>query len=171
MGTGLFRITHGGYHRPLVTAVSLFVLGCGTDGSTPLGPTGALLSDHLDEGRGRVVLVPDAHAPGWPSDPLTIGEVSIAGDTIRIGVSFGGGCREHRLQLLAETTWMESNPVQVHARVAHDAGGDACEALIHGTLHFDLAPLRRMYQAAYQTTTGRIWLRLAGAEGVIVYEF
>ena len=171
MGTGLFHASLLGRWRRLVTACSLFVLGCGADGSANLGPSEVLLSDNLDEGRGRVVLVGDAHAPGLPSDPITIGAVSFDGDTIQIEVAFGGGCGDHRLHLLAETTWMESWPVQVHARVAHDANDDPCDAVLQGTLRFDLTPLKRMYQQAYQTATGKIALQLAGATGVPVYEF
>lgn len=170
MGTGLFRDT-ANWRRRLATAATLVALGCGTDGSTGLGPSDALLSDNLDEGRGRVILVRDAHAPGLPSDPVTIGSVSFDGDTIVIDVSFGGGCAEHRLQLLAETTWMESWPVQIHARVAHDANDDPCDAVLQGTLRFDLGPLKRMYQASYQTVSGKIALRLAGATSAPVYEF
>lgn len=171
MGTGRFHAIVFGRQRRLVTAIALFALGCGTDGSANLGPSEALLSDDMDEGRGRVVLVADASAPAWPSDPITIGDVSFEGDTIQIEVSFGGGCRDHRLQLIAETTWAESYPVQVGARVAHEANDDPCDAVLHGTLRFDLSPLKRMYQAAYQTRTGKISLRLAGATNVPVYEF
>lgn len=171
MGTGLSHWRDVTFRHTVVAAVTLALLGCGTDGPTSLGPTEALLSDDLDEGRGRVVLVPDANDASLPRDPVNIGAVSIEGDTIQIRVAFGGGCAEHRLRLLVETTWMESYPVQVPARLAHDANDDACDAVINGTLRFDLSPLKRMYQAAYQTASGKISLRLAGAEGVPVYEF
>lgn len=171
MGIGLFHALYFSRQRRLITTILLFGLGCGTDGSAGLGPSEALLSDDLDEGRGRVVLVRDASARGLPSDPITIGEVSFDGDTIQIEVSFGGGCAEHRLQLVAETTWMESWPVQVFARVTHDANDDPCDAVLQGTLRFDLSPLKRMYQQAYQTPTGKIALQIAGATGVPVYEF
>lgn len=171
MGIGLSHAFHFSRRRRLITAISLFTLGCGADGSANLGPSEALLSGNLDEGRGRVVLVRDASAPELPADPLTIGGVSFEGDTIEIEVSFGGGCAEHRLQLVAETTWMESYPVQVFARVTHDAHNDPCDAVLHGTLRFDLTPLRRMYQRSYQTATGKIALQIAGATGVPVYAF
>jgi hypothetical protein len=97
--------------------------------------------------------------------------VTIEGDSIRIGVSFGGGCAEHQLQLIADVVWAESYPVQVGARLAHEDNDDACDGLITGSLSFDLSPLKRVYQASYQSRTGKIALRLEGAPSVPVYEF
>ena len=45
-------------------------------------------------------------------------------DSIVIDVEHGGGCREHRYQLLAGSAFAESHPVQAGLRVSHDDGGD-----------------------------------------------
>jgi hypothetical protein len=100
-----------------------------------------------------------------------VGAVQIDGDSIRVAVSFGGGCRGHAVQLISETTWMESYPVQVNARLAHNSNADPCDALIGGSLHFDLSPLRERFRQSYNSTSGRIQLRLAGAASVPVYVF
>jgi hypothetical protein len=57
----------------------------------------------------------------------------------------------------------------VSARLAHDADGDMCRALISEDLHFDLAPLRRHYQEAYGQGPGVIAFILEGWR--ITYEF
>lgn len=105
------------------------------------------------------------------SDALTVGSVAIDGDTLRVTVTYGGGCQRHALQPIAETVWLESYPVQVYARISHNAAGDLCKALITRTLHVDLSPLKEEYRETYQTTAGRIALRLAGAKDVPVYVF
>jgi hypothetical protein len=123
------------------------------------------------EVRGQVLLVDGINSPAWADDPLTITSATIEGDTLHLVVTYGGGCMRHALQLIAETSWMESYPVQVRARVAHNAGGDPCEALVQRVLRFDLGPLKREYQRSYQTATGRIVLRLGGSGGPVEYAF
>jgi hypothetical protein len=73
----------------------------------------------------------------------------VEGDTLSLDVQYGGGCAEHRFALLVDPAFMESQPVQVVARLAHDAGGDMCRALLTRTLRFDLTRLRQRYVAAY----------------------
>ena len=157
------------WRRLTVAALALAACGTGDDGG--LGPVPAVLSSATGQGRGSIVLVRDLRDPQWPADPVTISDVAIEGDTIRLDVSFGGGCAEHHLQLIADVVWAESYPVQVGARLAHENNDDACDALIAGTLSFDLSPLKRAYQASYQSPTGKIALRLEGAPSVPVYEF
>jgi hypothetical protein len=157
--------------RRRLTLAALALAACGTAEDGGLGPGPAVLSGAIGQGRGRVILVRDLRDPQWPSDPVTITGVAIEGDTIRLGVSFGGGCRDHQLQLITDVAWMESYPVQVAARVAHEDNDDPCDALITGSLSFDLSPLKRAYQASYQSPTGKIALRLQGAPSVPVYTF
>lgn len=154
-----------------VTLAALALAACGTGKDAGLGPVPVVLSDAIGQGRGNVILVRDLRDPQWPSDPLTIGDVAVEGDTIRLDVSFSGGCTEHQLQLIADVVWAESYPVQVGARLAHEDNDDACDGIITGSLSFDLSPLKRAYQASYQSRTGKIALRLQGAPSIPVYEF
>ena len=159
--------------RPVTSALAAcavaFALACArTDSVAPVNilppaPNGDLQT--------RILLVPAVNSSVWMSDALTVGNVAIDGDTLRVTVTYGGGCQRHALQPIAETTWLESYPVQVYARISHNASGDVCRALITRTLHVDLSPLKDRYRETYQTTSGRIALRLAGAKDVPVYVF
>jgi hypothetical protein len=135
---------------------------------SPADPPPAALRQEL---RGRILLVPSVNSSLWSSDPLSVGAVTIDGDTLSLTVTYGGGCQRHALQPIAETVWMESYPVQVLARIAHNAGGDLCKALVTRPLHIDLSPLKDLYRESYHQSSGRIAIRLAGAKDVPVYVF
>ena len=159
--------------RPLASALAAcavaFTLACArTDSVSPVTIVPAAPNGDLQT---RILLVPAVNSSVWMSDALTVGNVAIDGDTLRVTVTYGGGCQRHALQPIAETTWLESYPVQVNARISHNAAGDLCKALITRTLHVDLSPLKDRYRETYQTTSGRIALRLAGATDVPVYAF
>jgi hypothetical protein len=64
---------------------------------------------------------------------------------------------------------MESFPVQVAARLAHDADGDPCRALLTSTLRFDLSPLRGHFEASYGPGRGTVVIGLGGRR--ITYTF
>lgn len=146
------------------------LLACG--GRDPVAASDDLSPTSLNaELRGKILLVESVDSPAWAKDPLTFGAITIEGDTLSASVTYGGGCRRHALQPLAETTWMESWPVQVGARIAHHANEDPCRALVTRQLRIDLSPLKERYQETYRSEHGKIRLRLTGAERVPVYEF
>src|SRR4029079_7969979 len=129
-----------------------------------MAPDQAALTATGTDLRTQILLVSSVSSPVWASDPLSISSASIEGDTLRLPATYGGGCRRHALQPIAETVWMESYPVQVSTRIAHNAGGDACKALVSRVLHIDLSPLRDAYRQSYHTSSGKIALRLAGTD-------
>ena len=51
---------------------------------------------------------------------------NIDGDTLQLTVSYSGGCEEHEFKLVAWNYFLESNPVQAHVLLAHNANGDLC---------------------------------------------
>lgn len=116
-----------------------------------------------------IILVDDLRPGDWPRDPAHIEKAEVFGDVLSLRVSYSGGCREHGFQLIASRQFMESYPLQVSTHLAHDAHGDACEALIVEDLLFDLTPLKKFYQDAYRSPSGTLLLRLASLE--IRYEF
>lgn len=120
---------------------------------------------------GAVNEVSDMTSPAWPSDPLTIQSATITGDVLHATVNFGGGCARHRIALLIGHVFLESHPVQVHARLAHDANGDMCEALLTRTLTFDLTPLKRRYRASYGGGSAAIIINLSGLPRSLRYDF
>jgi hypothetical protein len=123
------------------------------------------------DGRGPAVLSDVADDSRWPSDPLAIDKASVDGDTLAVSVSHGGGCAQHSYQLVIARIWMESNPVQVPARISHDAHGDNCKALLRKDLRISLVPLADAYRAAYRQTHGSVSIRLTGWSAPLLYAF
>ncbi|HZI30632.1 MAG TPA: hypothetical protein VFD64_20885 [Gemmatimonadaceae bacterium] len=115
---------------------------------------------------GQIVIAENIDAPQWPSDPVTVVSAEVKGDSLELVVNYGGGCRAQSFLLLSDAAWMESFPLQVGVRVARDAQGDNCKALLSRMLRFDLSPLKAAYNAAYQSTTGIIRLNIRGFESV-----
>lgn len=128
----------------------------------------------IDPPRGRVVIV-EATGQGrgrWGADPYELNAATIMGDTLTVTVSYSGGCETHQFTLVASNVFLESYPVQLGASLAHDANGDTCERWVTEDWDFDLTPIKRMYQEAYQEDAGTIVLRLEHApEPGLVYEF
>lgn len=134
--------------------------GCGSAG--PVAPMDAFLTATPQEAVASVLLVPEDDPRPWPMDPWTFRSHALDGDTLTLSIQYGGGCRVHRFALLVDPAFRESDPVQVSARLAHDADGDMCRALISEDLRFDLSPVRRHYQRSYGEGPGVILIFLEG---------
>ncbi|MGQ0643091.1 MAG: hypothetical protein ACT4P6_20280 [Gemmatimonadaceae bacterium] len=120
---------------------------------------------------GLVAIVENVSAAGWPRDALDVTSAEVIADTLRLGVQFGGGCATHRFALLLGSAFMESHPVQVHARLAHAAGGDMCKALLTRDVAFDLTPLKQRYRASYGAGPAAIVINLVGHATSVRYSF
>ena len=111
-------------------------------------------------------------ANAWGTDAYTINAATLEGDTLRINVSYSGGCETHAFTLVAEQRFLESFPVQLRVSLAHNANSDTCEAWITEDYHFDLTPIKEIYQKGYRTDTGTIVLRLKDAPpSRLAYDF
>lgn len=108
---------------------------------------------------------------GLANDPIAIDSARVDGDTLAVSVSHGGGCSDHTYRLVVGTEWMESSPVQVGARISHDAHGDNCRALLRYNLRISLSPLADAYRASYQQNLGSVMIRLAGSSASLLYKF
>lgn len=149
-------------HRVPAAALVLLLLalpGCSSSG--PSAPADLLMAI-ADDQVAPALLIPRDDLRGWPFDPWTFVAHEIQGDTLFLEVRYGGGCREHRFALLIDPAFMESFPVQVAARLAHDADGDPCRALLTRTLRFDLSPLREHFEASYGPGRGTVVMGLGG---------
>jgi hypothetical protein len=106
---------------------------------------------------GSAVIVDDLGH--WPSDPVTIEEATVHGDTLFIAVSHAGGCvPDHDFALVFSNLFMESLPVQMSGVLSRDGKGDMCRALVGSNLRFDLTPLKDAYRRAYGETSATIVL-------------
>lgn len=150
------------YRASAVVCFALLV-ACGKE------PSGSDAPNAMADG--AVNVVSDVSSSAWPSDPLTIESAIITGDLLQVTVRFGGGCARHRIALLISHVFMESHPVQVHARLAHDGGGDMCDALLTRTLTFNLTPLKRRYRASYGAGSAAIIINLSGLPRSLRYDF
>jgi hypothetical protein len=65
----------------------------------------------------------------------------VDGDSLRLMVSYSGGCQVHEFSLWKLPAQSVENP-PVELLLAHNANGDMCEAWITRWLSFSLAPLR-----------------------------
>ena len=108
----------------------------------------------------------------WGHDDYVVNSAALDGDRLSIEVSYGGGCREHTFTLVVSETFLESDPVQLPAVLAHDANGDPCEAWLTASHVFDLAVVRAHYRRAYGPGPGRLVLQIDGVAGhEFMYEF
>lgn len=89
----------------------------------------------------RLQLVAGLVPARLPADPATIERASLTGSILRLDLSYGGGCREHRFALVAGTSFGESQPLFTVMRLAHDAGGDTCEARVRRSITVDVSPI------------------------------
>ena len=104
------------------------------------------------------------------SDPFEVNAARIAGDTLIVNVSYGGGCADHVFRAWADDAFRMTDPVGLAIAITHDAHGDACERWVTEDLRFDLTPVRK----AYQEDTGVIRLLLDPAppdDGDLTYRF
>lgn len=146
--------------------MSLIALGC-YDSTAPLDQTPA--TDHITS-----TLVYALDPGDWPRDPFVLDSTAVVGDTVSLGVTFGGGCRDHGFTLVMSALFQESNPVQSQSLLSHDSRDDPCDALVHRDLSTDLAPLKLAWREAYQRTSGTIVLRILLPDETVVpiaYDF
>jgi hypothetical protein len=146
------------------TAAAIVLAGC----SSPSDPE--IIRDpptYVIDLRGTVV----TSDTDLPSDPIAIDSARVEGDLLVAMVTHGGGCAHHTYQLVIGSAWMESFPVQVGARIAHNANGDNCRALLRPSLRMSLRPLADAYRASYHQDHGTVSILLSGTTGTLLYKF
>jgi hypothetical protein len=82
--------------------------------------------------------------------PYRVGEASIVGDQLNLGINFGGGCRSHYfVNYLIKHTSNDSQTPEAIMVLCHYDNSDFCEAYISKSLSFDLTPVQRIYPESY----------------------
>ena len=119
------------------------------------------------------VLVRDLRDPAevGPRDPVRIVDARVHGDSLRVAVETGGGCRRHTFRLAIAQGFLESDPVQVRAALGHDAQGDPCRALLRGELAASLRPLAEAWRRDYRAQRGTVIIHLDGWSTALRYSF
>ena len=144
------------------------------DGSVSVSP-GDIPTDDTKLLGNVVITDPGGNdADRWRNDEYQLNGATLADDTLTISVAYGGGCQTHEFTLIAADAFMESDPVQLSVSIVHNANLDFCERWVEEMYHFDLTPIKKMYQAAYQQAAGTVVLNLKslpeGADA-LVYKF
>lgn len=84
------------------------------------------------------------------SDPFRLLNANVDGDLLEIEVEYGGGCREHQFELIANPkAFMESEPVQANIYFLHENHDDLCKALVRKKYTFSLQPLKEAFRELY----------------------
>lgn len=131
-------------------------------------PADILPSEPIDS----VLVFTDDPGDTFGTDHFVINSATLTGDTLKINVSYGGGCEAHQLTLIASELFLETFPVQLNLSLAHNANGDPCEAWLTEAYLFDLTPIKRFYQESYRAEAGTVILNLEGLPaGLLTYEF
>ena len=153
----------------LTLFITLFAIGCNRmDNQVSIDQTDGVGDDTEKIGVTVTAMTPEA----FGTDTYVINAATIAGDTLHLNVSYGGGCETHEFTLVAEPVFLESFPVQQHVSLAHNANSDPCEAWLTEDYQFDLTPIKEVYQKGYRTDNGTIILRLKDAPpSSLTYEF
>ena len=108
--------------------------------------------------------------PEAPTDPITILDASLAGDTLTLSVEHGGGCVAHGYNSCWDGSFAESDPVQTWLSLSHEDNDDPCEAIVTRELVFDLTPMRDAWIDAYMQPSGTITVHV-GDWGSLDYTF
>ncbi|MCX4246184.1 hypothetical protein [Paraliomyxa miuraensis] len=96
-----------------------------------------------------------------PTDPVSIIDASIVGDTLVLAVEYGGGCVEHMFGSCWDGSFAESDPVQAWLQVNHEDNDDPCDGVVMEERNFDLSPMRQAWIDAYMQANGTITLHVA----------
>ena len=150
-GTGRWRLSVSSSAH--VDVVNLLV-----DGTGGLSVPGGCEPPATPGYPGNVVVHHDAGP--WGTDSYQPGQLGIVDNTLRVTVSYGGGCADHAFTLVLADAFQMMDPPRLPATLAHQANGDPCEAWLTDTLEFDLTPLQELHGG-----TGTVVLALAFADG------
>ena len=151
-----------------------FTLGCETELNEIVAKSNAVpaIDDETGKRPGLGNVVIGGNAKKFGTDRYVLNAATITDDTLTINVSYGGGCKTHQFILVTSEAFLESFPVQLRITLAHNANGDLCRAWLTEDYHFDLTPIKTLYQEGYQQEAGTIILGLKDAPNrKLIYEF
>ncbi|MCC6600636.1 MAG: hypothetical protein IT223_08155 [Crocinitomicaceae bacterium] len=80
----------------------------------------------------------------WPgtTDAFELLAIKVEGDSLKVDVQYGGGCREHDFSLHTNLQYLKSLPPQLNLYLEHENHDDNCRALISKTLSFEISAIR-----------------------------
>jgi len=77
------------------------------------------------------------------TDPISIISAKVDGDCLKLTLQYGGGCKEHQVDLAFIQPECGTPPLPPPTfEIRHNANGDACKALVTKEYSFDLKGIR-----------------------------
>lgn len=129
-------------------------------------------------GADEIVVAFGQPTDAYPSDDWDLVSGELEGDTLVLRIQHAGGCRDHEYWLLAVDDWIrlpDAGPTPTYGvplRLAHEAHGDPCEALLSPTLRFGLGPLRAAFRSTHGPGPARLLLQITdGRDGFAIHVF
>jgi hypothetical protein len=128
-----------------------------------------MLATGCFDGGGERLLVPGETATepattmrncaGLPMDGYQLGEsMTIEAKTLRVSVSYGGGCEDHEFAACWDGSITKSSPASVSLTLAHDSNNDLCDAFVTRDLFIDISDLPPGFGAPERATQDTIRL-------------
>jgi hypothetical protein len=68
-----------------------------------------------------------------------IKKVSLEGNTLRLSISYSGGCADHEFSLIGSKMISKSSPPQRGVTLFHNSNSDSCRELIEEEIAFDIS--------------------------------
>jgi len=137
----------------LLTIATVIIISCNNDDDNP--------RNILDNS--SIIRVDDDLFLNAPNNALEITSATITDNNLNLTIDYGGGCGDVYYDLVAETTYLETNPIQKNIRLAFYEE-DFCEAIVELELSFNLTPIQL-------SSTDTILINLDGWEGQIEYNY
>ena len=77
------------------------------------------------------------------ADPLNIIKINVDGDCLRLTLQYGGGCKEHQIDLALIQPECGTPPFPPSTfEIRHNANSDSCKALITKEYSFDISGIK-----------------------------
>lgn len=77
------------------------------------------------------------------TDPITIIKAKVDGDCLVLTLQYGGGCKEHQVDLALILPECGTPPLPPPTfEIRHNANGDACKSLVTKDYSFDISGIR-----------------------------
>jgi hypothetical protein len=138
-------------------SIALFVLGCKT--------TEEVIVDQ-PKVDARLNVIATLGEINVPSDPTTISNIRIEGNTMFIDMSYTGGCEEHTFKVVGSEAISKSLPPIRSIQLIHSAKGDQCKKIVEETLTVDISKI------TYKPVSGSIiYLVIEGWNNKIEYSY
>lgn len=124
-----------------IVAALASALGCSSEKklTAPVPPTAGAPPIEIREDAGTYGLLA----------PVALQGARLDGRTLRLKVTYGGGCETHTFAAVGSTHFLASYPAQLTVFLRHDDAGDRCAAFIFGDLSFDVRPAIELYSATF----------------------